>query len=79
MEWLETGTLNKLPIEDNLAKASGLLYLELYFQATKWGMQDLENLIMDRFRGRWTCGDGYFHAFLITKIYAETSSESIFR
>lgn len=71
--WLRNKTLDELSLEfEEEAKKTMLEYLELYFKATEWGIQDLENLIMDRFRQRPTCGDGYFPCFLITKIYDNT-------
>lgn len=71
--WLRNKTLDELDTDnEDVAKHEMLEYLELYFEATKWGIQDLENLIMDRFRERYKCEDGYFPCFLIKKIYDNT-------
>ena len=71
--WLRKKTLDKLdPDVDDKAKERMLEYLELYFKATEWEIYDLANDIMDRFRERYQCEDGYFPAFLIKKIYDNT-------
>lgn len=72
--WLRNKTLDELnqDEEEEEAKATMLEYLDLYFEATEWGIQDLWNVIMDRFRGRNKCEDGYFPCFLIKKIYDNT-------
>lgn len=71
--WLRNGTLDKLNDEDEEeAKETMLEYLELYFKATEFEIQDLENHIMDRFRERHKCEQGYFPCFLIRKIYDNT-------
>ena len=64
--WLRNETLDELsPDNEEEAKATMLEYLDLYLEATEWGIQDLENIIMDRFRGRYKCSTGYFPCFLI--------------
>ena len=71
--WLYKKTLDELdPDAEDKAKEKMLEYLELYFRATEWEIHDLANDIMDRFRGRFQCEDGYFPAFLIKKIYDNT-------
>lgn len=71
--WLDKKTLDELdPDDEQEAKHRMLEYLELYFEVDEWEIPDLQNDIMDRFRGRQTCEDGYFPAFLISKIYENT-------
>ena len=70
--WLRKKTLDELDDVDDKAKEMMLEYLELYFKATEWKIYDLANDIMDRFRERYQCEDGYFPAFLIKKIYDNT-------
>lgn len=84
--WLCNGTLKKLDYDtdtqdnsDKDAKATMLEYFDLYFEATEWKIQDLENTIMDRFRERYKCEDGYFPCFLIRKVYDGTEPGSPLR
>lgn len=78
--WLDTYTLEPMDTnDDESSKEVMLKYLELYLQATEWEIQDLENTIMDHFRLRRTCDDGYFPAFLIKKIYENTDKDSPLR
>ena len=71
--WLQKKTLDELdPDAEDKAKEKMLQYLELYFKATEWEIHDLANDIMDRFRERYQCDEGYFPAFLIKKIYDNT-------
>ena len=79
-KWLYSRTLADLS-EDDEEEAKDLLrqYLEMYFLATIWNVQDLENLIMDKIRDRHTCEDGYFPRSLIKSVYENTEPGSVLR
>lgn len=80
VDWLNTGSLPSLSDDDeNFAKETLSDYLEIYFLATIWDVQDLENLIMDKIRARKTCEDGYFPCSLIAKIYNNTIKDAQLR
>ena len=64
---------------EETAKEEAKQSIDLYLRAYVWGMQELQNALMDRLRVRRTCPYGFFPQSFIKKVYENTEPESPLR
>ena len=78
--WLYRKTLKTISTTDpKVAMEEVSLYFHLYFRAGVWGMDELQNALMDQLRARRSREYELFSRKLIKKIYENTQSHSPLR
>lgn len=78
--WLYRRILTRISKDDEEdAMYQVELYMKLYFEAEKFETHDLQNSILDTFRARPTCADGWFPDDIISAIYEDTKTPALLR
>ena len=78
--WLETRALEPLPRDDDKDAVTRVHeYIDLYWLAHKHDVRSLQNQIIDSFRARKICKQGYFARKLIWRVYENTVATSKLR
>ena len=80
LSWLNERDIPPLSVKsDGDAVTRVHEYVDLYNLACRHDARDLQNAIMDRFRARDTCPQGYFARRLIKRVYENTTVGSKLR